>query len=1234
MAKTLAQFASDIRAQIAKGKLKAARKLLDKAQKAGHKGPQIKEVVLDLDLAEGGGEAAAQTLREIADRLASKLPGAIKSAEAHLRKNKDDHLLRDAVWEMALVAEEPDLAIKHLGVLMGAGGIDPNLRAQSMVARKDATGATGVFLLASLGGVKTDRLKLADRLLNNEPGARILTGIAERLYAEGNEEKEIHYVLAKVAKRRGDRDEFLMHAGKAFDEDPEGMWTNTMADQAIADQLEFALSRDSLRFLLEAAADAPAEEIIAVAQRAKTEGTSGGTLRGLAVLLQDKPPNACRLLEQVVQEDAAAAAPLAEFLAIKTAEWSGAHEVYAAVVAAGAPERAGDAADNLLLVQERGEAWGRVAPRILEHASDRDDLRRELGLYLLQQGEQDEVATLLQAEGHLPIAKTWAESGLVKGPVLLRAATLAEEHGLVPQHADWLLKAGKSDGDLLAQLSARLSGTAVSADTAIESALTLLEEGQKAEAAQILSRLALDEETGQQLEGLLREKQLLDDREFQTVSFRAALALGDSPRAKRLFKGVPDNVQALAEEAAAHPGAARVLADVLIGQDKGEISAVVLDKRHDAGDDARTLLPLTDALLKASPRLSMGRLLRAKLLRTVGRDADAIRDLRAIPSDAAQVDEAFKLLGELAKGDAGEEAKLGRADIHIGRKMYAEAIKELSECKAPANERLQRFEGISRQQPERSKGHQGQALCLLELGRIPEAAEAHLRRFTCRDADPAAVATDIEAVARAALAAEDIQTASSVLEALPDQVSDGAERAIKVIADDQRAPMLILRSKLLLQQQRTEEAVTTLSDLVIADPNSRAQAAKALEAIVESGQARPDADLALAGAYQAMENTPQALNALSRLYADDITSKDKVVQAAETLIVKVDDPEVRIFLGNVCIDKRDPNGATEHAIHARRLRPEARRECVTLLQRALDLDAFAPDTHFALGEAHLAGDETDDAVRHFRAAVEVDKNRAKACIETMEEAAPRSKRPALLWLAIGTTYAEFLRDHNNAVKAFTHGLNASPPTEMMVPLLLGRGDSFAALRKDNDAFNDFDKASEYDLLERRYYEFLRSRHRQKVLEAAEEAKARAGEDFASAAEACGRYIKLGHPEEAVKVAQEALATAPTDLGPRYLVGVALHAAGRYDAAAQVLEMVRDGAGPDTDLGRAARVLLAESYLDNGDRVRARACLTEIEAVNSAYPGLKARRAALAPPADDPLAPPPLFVRPRFPRPTE
>jgi tetratricopeptide (TPR) repeat protein len=239
-----------------------------------------------------------------------------------------------------------------------------------------------------------------------------------------------------------------------------------------------------------------------------------------------------------------------------------------------------------------------------------------------------------------------------------------------------------------------------------------------------------------------------------------------------------------------------------------------------------------------------------------------------------------------------------------------------------------------------------------------------------------------------------------------------------------------------------------------------------------------------------------------------------------------------------------------------------------------------------------------------------------------------------LWLAVGTTCAEFQKDYGAAVAAFTRGLEANPTQELKVPLLLGRGDAYAALQDDDHAFDDFDEASRHDLLERRYYEFLRARHRKRVLDAARTAQSKAKDSFQHAVEAVGRFVRLGQPQDAVTVAQTALTAAPDEIGPRYLVGVALHAAGRYDAAAQVLEAVRETANAGTDIGRAARMLLAESYLDSGDRPRARACLTEIESVDAAYPGLNARRAALAPPADDPHAPPPLFIRPQFPRPTE
>ncbi|MHC4973448.1 MAG: tetratricopeptide repeat protein [Planctomycetota bacterium] len=1234
MAKTLTQFIGDIRAYLGKAKVKAARKALDKAIKAGHKGPSLDEVTLELLLAEGGGADAAKQFRLLAKSAEARLPAAVKHVDAHLRKVKEDHALRDVMWEACLDLGDYDAALRHSDALHRANAVNGGDRAQALLGRKDVVGAAGIFLLASLGALKTDRIKLANRLLANPQGARTLSGLVNSLYAKGLSDGAIHYVLAQLAQKQGDHAAFLEHAGRAFEENPEEVWTWTVENVGSRERLEIALQNESLKHLVHAAGEADGEEIIEIAKKSAGEGPAAKTLRGLALLMQDKAPNACRILEGLAAEDPASAAPVAELLASKAAEWQGAREVYGAVVASGLGDSVPAAIDGMLQVEEPGEAWGRVAPRLLDSAPDRDDLRAALGLYLLEQGEQDQAAALLTKYEHLEIAKQWAATGKAAAPVLLGAAALAEEHDKIADHADWLLKAGGQDSELLSTLGRKLSGSAVSAETALRSAATLLDQGQKSEAAELLAHLPLDADTGRALDGLLKERKLHDDRGFQTVSFRCALSLGDKNRARRLFKSVSSNVQALAAEAALHGDAGRVLADVLIGEGKGEVAVGLVDARRAAGDEARTLLPLADGLLKASPKLSMGRLVRAKLLSALDRKADAVRDLRAIPANAAEVGEAFDLLGELSGEEGDGDATLGRADIHIGRKEYKRAVEELTGSSAKATARLERFVTICRDQAEFDAGHKGRALCLLELGRIPEAADAHLKRFACPDADPGSVATDLEDVARAALKENDLQTGGAVLEQLPEQVSDGAERAIGVIGDDRRPALLILRSKLLLQLGRTDDAVQTLTDLVDADAPSRPQAAQALEMIVDSGQARPDADFALAGAFDAMGRTGEALNSLSRLYGDDITGKEKVVEAAKKLVVRQDDPEVRLFLGRVCLDMRNPAGATDHAIHARRLNPAARRDCVDLLRRALDLDAFAPETHFALAEAHLAGDEADDAVRHFRAAVEVDRSRSASAIEAMEEAAPRSKHPALLWLAVGTTYAEFGKDHGNAVSAFTKGLEANPTAELRVPLLLGRGDSYAALHEDDDAFDDFDEASKHDLLERRYYEFLRARHRKRELDRAREAETKAGDDFAQAAEAVSRFVRLGQTQEAVEVAQAALAAKPTDLGCRYLVGVALHAAGRYDAAAQVLEAVRASAGAGTEVGRAARMLLAESYLDQGDRPHARTCLTEIESVDAAYPGLEARRAALAPPADDPHAPPPLFVRPLFPRPTE
>lgn len=1234
MARTLMQWVTEIREYLSKDKAKAARKTLEKAQKSGVAGALLDEVELELLLAEGGGAAAADMLRKVARGSESRASGAVKLAESHLRRSKEDHPLRDALWEVSLAQGDNESALRHVLHLVGANAIDGASRGKALLDRKDAIGAAGIFLLASCGALKTDRMKLADRLLQNEGGGRVLGGVAQALQAQGKDDGAVHYVLAQLAQKSGERDKFLEHAGRAFGESPDEVWTWTMANVEVAERLEIAVRNGSLRHLLQAAEAAPKKAIVDLAQKSGGEGGAARALRAMALVLQGKAANACRVLEGLAHEDAAACEPVAAFFRAKAKDWPGAREVFASVVGTSLATdgaKVKEAVDGLLLSREgeRNDAWARAAARLVEVDGERDDLRRELGLYMMGEGDQKGAAALLGSERHLPVAQAWAGSGKAAGPVLLRAAALAEEHGKLPASAEWLLSGAKKDAALLSELGRKLAGATVSAETALRSAGALHDQGQAEEAAGLLDRLPLDAETGNQLEAFLKERRLHDDRHFQAVSFRAALALGDLNRARRLFRNVTGNVQALAKEAAAHADPGRVLADVLIGQGKPEVAVGLVDSRRASGDDARVLLPLADGLIKAAPKLGMARLVRAKLLKGLGRDEDAVRDLRTIAFDAGEIDEAHKLLLELGTG----ASLLGRADILIARKQHPAAVQELDRCTAPAAERLERFEAICGEKPTLDAAWRGRGRCLLELARIPDAADANLKRFHCPDSDRMAVATDLEGVAAAALKVNDIGTAGRILEHLPDHVSDGAERAIAVIGEDKRAAMLILKSKLLLSLQRTDDAVRTLANLVESDPASRPQAAKALDAIVEAMQARPEADFALADAYQAMGQTGQALAALARLYEDDLTGKDNVVRAAQKLVVRADDADVRIFLGRVCLDMRDHKGATEHAIHARRLRPAARRECVQLLQKALDLDAFAPGTHFALAEAHLAGDEADDAVRHFRAAVEVDKSRAPSAIRAMEESAPRSAHQGLLWLAVGTTYAEFQRDHAAAVTAFTKGLDTNPPSELRVPLLLGRGDSYAAQRQDDAAFDDFDEASKHDLLERRYYEFLRGRHRKRLLDAAEAAKAKASEGFAHAAEACRRFIGLGRAAESVDIAQRALAAAPTDLGPRYLVGVCLHAAGRYDAAAQVLETVRASAGAGTDVGRAARMLLAESYLDQGDRARARHCLTEIEALDAAYPGLEARRAALAPPADDPHAPPPLFVRPEFPRPT-
>ncbi|MFQ5843630.1 MAG: hypothetical protein ACE5JG_01445, partial [Planctomycetota bacterium] len=669
------------------------------------------------------------------------------------------------------------------------------------------------------------------------------------------------------------------------------------------------------------------------------------------------------------------------------------------------------------------------------------------------------------------------------------------------------------------------------------------------------------------------------------------------------------------------PEAARGRAEVLIARKSGAPAAQLLAARFQAGEEPRTLLPLVETILEIDAGCAPARLLRGRMLAKLGRDADAVRDLRAIPGDAPEVDDAFSLLGQLRRGKASGGALLGRADIMLARKRYENAILELTSGQVPTKERLRRFETVCSEQPKLEKGHRGLAETLLAAGRRDAATEAHFRRFDCPGADPAAVAADLERVARGALEDEEVEVAVGILGRLHDHVPDGADRALAVIGDSRSAPLLILKSKLLQQLGRPEEAVRSLEELARADKASRPQAAAALSEVVAAGRARPEADRALARVRQLAADAPAALAALSRLYEDHVTTREAVRDAAEDMVLEADDAGLRLFLASVCLDTEDPRAACLHAVQARRLRPGVRGDVLALLGRCLERESSA-DIHFALAEAHLAADEADRAVRHFGSAVEADRGRAEAAIRAMEDAAPRSANAPLLWWSVGTTCAQHLQDPRRAVGAFSRGIEADPPAELRVPLLLGRGEAYTALNQDDEAFVDIDEAARHGTLERRYYEFLRSGHRRRELDAAQRAGEKAGSDFGAAADACRRLIRVGRAEEAVEVAQRCLAAAPEHVVPRYLVGVALHAANRLDAAARALEMVRHQIGPDTEIGRAARMILAECHLDRGDREQARDCLTEIESVDAAYPGLAARRGALAPPRQRPPRPPP------------
>ncbi|MFB3066541.1 MAG: hypothetical protein ACE10D_08505 [Planctomycetota bacterium] len=1233
MARTVADFCAEIRNLLKRGKLKAARKTLEKAKKTAARDMGLREAEFELLLAEEEPAAAAEALSELARRNADRVR-LIKVADAHLDRNPNDHVLRDALWEVCIGAERYDLATTHLRHLLSSGGVDAVRRAKLLADRKDEVGAAGIFLLASLGGVRVDRIVLGNRMVRSEAGRKLIGGIGTTLNDRQHADAVVHLMLAQIAHHDGDREAMLAAAVEASEGVREALitWSQSIAPQ---ERLLVALRLDDVGEALAAGVSLGLAGLAGLKIELEGEGSSARAVRALMLLAAGKASNACRIFEEVARRTPPSAAVIVTLLEPKAGEWAGAAEAVAAVVGevdAELPVAPGRAADMLLGVPEgeRSNAWLRAGGRLLKRLPARDDLREALGLALIRAGDEAGAAALLVEENHLGAAKTWVEKSDPTSVLLRAAAELAEKCGQMQLAAEWMLRAGETDPDLLATMGERFGKSRLPTDTALETAAAMLQGGKKAEAAGFLCNVPLDAETGRKVDAFMAQHQVVEDPAFQEASFRVGLALGDGKRARRLSTHVAAPA-ALVSEARGHADSARVLAEILVAKKEADPAAELLQVRFDAGDEPRRLQPLVDSILKADARSWPGRLLRGRILAKLGRKADAVRDLRAIALDAPQIDDAFALLGELRQGEAGGAAVLGRADILLARKRYENAILELLSGEAPAEERLRRFETICKTKPELEAGHRGRAEMLVLLNRVSDAAAAHFQRFECPDGDAPSIATDLEAVARKALEGRDIQATVHILEKLPQFLPDGADRAIGVVGSESSPPLLILKSKLLRQLNRAEEAVQSLEELAKQDKASRAQTASALQEIIASGQARPDADTALVRVFRLTGDTPRALAVLRQLYEDDITARETVVEAGDEIVREADDADVRLFLGGVCLDMRDPRSACQHGIHARRVRPAARKDAVDLLRRCLEQDGFSAEIHFAIAEAYLAGDEADDAVRHFRSAVEADPSRAQAAVNTMEEAAPRSHDAGMLWLAVGATHAEFLGQHQEAVAACTKGLEIDPPLEIEVPLLLRRGDSHAELGEEDDAFRDFDDASHKSKLERRYYEFLRSMHRRRELSAAEEAREKGGSDFKAAAEACQRLITVDRADEAVKVAQRSLAAAPEHIVPRYLVGVALHAASRLDAAARALEAVRHEVGADTELGRAARMILAECHLDRGDREKARACLTEIEAVDAAYPGLATRRGALAPPANDPLAPRPLFVRPIFPK---
>ena len=117
MARTVADYCTEIQSQLKRGKLKAARKSLEKAKKTAARDMGLREAEFELLLAEEEPAAAAEALSELARRAAERVPRLIKVADAHLDRNPNDHVLRDGLWEVCIGAGRYDLSSTHLGAI-------------------------------------------------------------------------------------------------------------------------------------------------------------------------------------------------------------------------------------------------------------------------------------------------------------------------------------------------------------------------------------------------------------------------------------------------------------------------------------------------------------------------------------------------------------------------------------------------------------------------------------------------------------------------------------------------------------------------------------------------------------------------------------------------------------------------------------------------------------------------------------------------------------------------------------------------------------------------------------------------------------------------------------------------------------------------------------------------------------------------------------------------------------